>query len=128
MTRAKRGTTGGEAPEPARLKPRLRVVRGEEVLLGPGMAELLDALRRTGSLRLAADEMGMSYMHAWDLVRTMNRGFREPLVTLERGGAAHGGARLTERGAEALSLYWRMEAEARRAMRGPWRRLKRLLS
>jgi len=103
-------------------------VRGEEVLLGPGMAELLDALRRTGSLRLAADEMGMSYMHAWDLVRTMNRGFREPLVALERGGAAHGGARLTERGAEALSLYRRMEAEARRAMRGPWRRLKRLLS
>lgn len=128
MTRAKRGSTGGEAPEPARLKPRLRVVRGEEVLLGPGMAELLDALRRTGSLRLAADEMGMSYMHAWDLVRTMNRGFREPLVALERGGAAHGGARLTERGAEALSLYRRMEAEARRAMRGPWRRLKRLLS
>ncbi len=128
MTRAKRGTTGGEAPEPARLKPRLRVVRGEEVLLGPGMADLLDALRRTGSLRLAADEMGMSYMHAWGLVRTMNRGFREPLVALERGGAAHGGARLTERGAEALSLYRRMEAEARRAMRGPWRRLKRLLS
>ncbi len=128
MTRAKRGTTGGEAPEPARLRPRLRVVRGEEVLLGPGMAELLDALQRTGSLRLAADEMGMSYMHAWQLVRTMNGAFREPLVTLERGGAARGGARLTERGAEVLALYQEMETGARRAAQGPWRRLRRLLA
>ena len=128
MTRAKRGPTGGEEPEPARLRPRLRVVRGEEVLLGPGMARLLEEIGRTGSLRLAADEMGMSYMHAWQLVRTMNGAFREPLVTLERGGAGHGGARLTERGSEVLSLYGEMEAGARRAVQGPWRRLRRLLS
>lgn len=128
MTRVKPRARDGEASEPARLRPRLRVVRGGEVLLGPGMAQLLSALRRTGSLRLAAAEMGMSYMHAWGLVRTMNRGFGEPLVTLERGGAAHGGARLTERGAEVLSLYREMEAAARRAAQGPWRRLRRLLS
>lgn len=128
MTTVQRGAGDGEAPEPARLRPRLRVVRGGEVLLGPGMAELLDVLRRTGSLRLAAAEMGMSYMHAWGLVRTMNRGFREPLVTLARGGAGHGGARLTERGAKVLSLYREMEAAARRAAQGPWRRLRRLLS
>lgn len=92
------------------------------------MAELLDALRRTGSLRLAAGDMGMSYMHAWGLVRTMNRGFREPLVMLERGGSAHGGARLTERGAEVLALYREMESAALRAANGPWRRLRRRLS
>ncbi len=128
MTRVKRGVTGGGAPGPARLRPRLRVVRGEEVLLGPGMAELLDALRRTGSLRLAAAEMGMSYMHAWGLVRKMNRGFREPLVTLARGGAGHGGALLTDRGAEVLALYREMESAALRAANGPWRRLRRRLS
>ncbi len=127
MTRAKRGPTGGGAPVAARLRPRLRVVRGEEVLLGPGMAELLDAIRRTGSLRLAADGMEMSYMHAWGLVRTMNREFRDPLVTLARGGAGHGGALLTDRGAEVLALYREMESAALRAANGPWRRLRRLL-
>jgi len=128
VTRAKRGTAGGREPGPARLAPRLRVVRDEEVLLGPGMVRLLEEIGRTGSLRLAADEMGMSYMHAWGLVRTMNRGFREPLVTLARGGAGHGGARLTERGEEVLALYREMEAAALRAANGPWRRLRRLLS
>lgn len=118
----------GDPPEPARLKPRLRVVRGGEVLLGPGMAQLLDAIGRTGSLRLAADELGMSYMHAWGLVRTMNRGFRDPLVALTRGGAGHGGARLTPRGEKVVALYLEMESAARRAAGGPWRRLRRLLS
>ncbi len=112
----------------ALLKPRLRVVRDREVLLGPGMAELLEAIGRTGSLRVAADELGMSYMHAWGLVKTMNRGFRDPLVELSRGGAGRGGARLSARGEEVLALYREMEAEALRAVAGRWRRLRRLLS
>ena len=118
----------GAAPGTAVLKPRLRVVRDGEVLLGPGMAQLLEAIGRTGSLRVAAGELEMSYMHAWGLVKTMNRVFRDPLVALSRGGAAHGGARLTERGEEVLALYVEMEAGARRALEGRWRRLKRLLS
>ena len=117
----------GAEPGTAALKPRLRVVRDGEVLLGPGMAQLLEAIGRTGSLRVAAGELGMSYMHAWGLVKTMNRAFRDPLVALSRGGAGHGGARLTELGEEVLALYGEMEAEARRALEGRWRRLKRLL-
>lgn len=118
----------GPAPVPARLKPRFRVVRDGEVLVGPGMVELLETIRRTGSLRVAAGELRMSYMHAWGLVKTMNRAFRDPLVELSRGGAEHGGARLTERGAEVLALYREVEADALRAVAGPWRRLERLLS
>jgi molybdate transport system regulatory protein len=118
----------GAAPGAVVLKPRLRVVRDGDVLLGPGMAQLLEAIGRNGSLRVAAAELGMSYMHAWGLVRTMNRGFRAPLVALSRGGAGHGGARVTELGGEVLALYGEMEAETRRALDGRWQRLKRLLS
>ena len=120
--------TDGTARSPAKLKPRFRVVRDREVLVGPGMAELLGTIRRTGSLRVAADELQMSYMHAWGLVKTMNREFRDPLVELSRGGAERGGARLSSRGEEVLALYREMEAEALRAVAGIWRRLKRLLS
>ena len=120
--------TEGPASSPARLKPRLRIVRDREVLLGPGMAELLEAIRRTGSLRVAATGLQMSYMHAWGLVKTMNGGFRDPLVELSRGGAGRGGARLTARGEEVLALYREMEAEALRAVATRWKRLRRLLS
>ncbi|MFN7987909.1 MAG: LysR family transcriptional regulator [Thermoanaerobaculia bacterium] len=128
MTGSKREPGSGGAAPPARLKPRLRVVRGAEVLLGPGMAQLLEAIRASGSLRVAADELEMSYMHAWGLVRSMNRGFREPLVLLSRGGAARGGARLSATGERVLALYREMEAEAVRATAARWRRLRRLLS
>jgi molybdate transport system regulatory protein len=92
------------------------------------MVELLETIRRTGSLRVAASELQMSYMHAWGLVKTMNRGFRDPLVELSRGGAERGGAQLSPRGEEVLALYREMEGEALRAVATRWKRLKRLLS
>ncbi len=104
------------------------MLRGREVLVGPGMVELLEAIRRTGSVRVAAAELGMSYAHAWGLVRTMNRGFREPVVALTRGGATRGGARVSACGEELLALYREMEKTALRAVAARWRRLERLLS
>jgi len=109
------------------LKPRLRVVRGAEILLGPGKADLLSAIGRHGSLRAAARELGMSYMRAWSLVRTMNGAFREPVVAASRGGAGHGGATLTLTGARVLALYRAMEKASLAATAADWRRLSRLL-
>ena len=61
------------------ISPRLRVVRGEDIALGPGKARLLELADDTGSIAKAARQMGMSYMRAWTLIRTMNRCFRTPL-------------------------------------------------
>src|SRR5262245_5104536 len=62
------------------LVPRLRVLCGEDVALGPGKVDLLVLIDQTGSIREAAERMGMSYMRAWKLVKTMNACFKEPLV------------------------------------------------
>jgi molybdate transport system regulatory protein len=99
------------------VRPRIRVVRNDgTIVLGPGKADLLEAIARTGSIRAAAASLDMSYMRAWSLVRTMNTGFRSPLVEKERGGADQGGARLTDRGTRVLALYRRMEAKAEKAI------------
>jgi molybdate transport system regulatory protein len=74
-------------------------------MLGPGKADLLAGIRRTGSIAAAGREMGMSYKRAWVLVEELNAAFREPLVSSTRGGPGGGGARLTEAGAEVLCLY-----------------------
>jgi len=110
-----------------RLLPRLRVLQGETIVLGPGKADLLEAIARHGSLREAAGEIGMSYMRGWRLVQTMNAAFRQPVVILSRGGRAHGGAELTAVGREALALYRAMESEALRATRTAWKGLRKLL-
>jgi molybdate transport system regulatory protein len=103
--------------------PRIRVYHGEEIALGPGKVDLLEAIESAGTLAEAARRLGMSYMRAWKLLRTMNACFREPLVDTARGGAAHGHATLTPTGRAALALYRRMEAESRRAMEPAWREL-----
>ncbi len=92
------------------LLPRFRNLRGREIALGPGKAELLDQIDRTGSIATAAARMGMSYMRAWKLIKTMNACFRQPLVATTRGGRERGGARLTKTGRTALQLYQRLQS------------------
>src|SRR5690606_39419927 len=62
-----------------------------EVYLGPGRADLLEAIAARGSISAAGKSMGMSYKRAWDLVQALNTGFGAPLVETERGGAGQGG-------------------------------------
>jgi molybdate transport system regulatory protein len=85
--------------------PRIRILAGSQIALGPGKADLLRAIDETGSISAAAREMGMSYRRAWLLVHTMNECFRSPLVEAVKGGVEGGGARLTETGREVLSHY-----------------------
>ena len=47
---------------------KLRLVFGSRGMIGPGKAELLERIDRTGSIAAAGREMGMSYKRAWMLV------------------------------------------------------------
>lgn len=109
------------------VQPRVRVLCGEDIALGPGKVDLLALVGETGSIREAAEGMHMSYMRAWTLIKTMNACFKEPLVEAVRGGKNGGGARLTETGRKALALYQRMEADCLDVTKQGWTELKRLL-
>jgi molybdate transport system regulatory protein len=91
---------------------RLRIVLGDGAMIGPGKADLLDGIARTGSIAAAGRAMGMSYKRAWMLVEALNAMFGAPLVDSARGGSGGGHAALTELGAEVLALYRRAEAAA----------------
>jgi molybdate transport system regulatory protein len=109
------------------VRPRIRATRGGVILIGPGKADLLAAIEGTGSIRNAAEQIGMSYMRAWSLVRTMNKSFHAPLVERTRGGPKGGGAELTKLGARVLALYQEMERRAAKAIAPVWRRMMREL-
>jgi molybdate transport system regulatory protein len=85
--------------------PRVRILAGSEIAIGPGKADLLRAIDDTGSISAAARRMGMSYRRAWLLVHTMNDCFQSPLVEAAKGGAAGGGAQLTTAGRDVLRHY-----------------------
>ena len=97
--------------------PRLRILMGAAVALGPGKADLLDAVEQAGSISAAARNMGMSYRRAWILIEALNRDFKEPLVETSAGGSGGGGARVTAAGQEALRRYRAMEYKASAAVK-----------
>jgi len=84
--------------------------------MGPGKAQLLEAVARDGSISAAARSMGMAYRHAWELIDDLNRCFREPVVTTAAGGRSGGGASLTPFGEELVRRFRAMEQAAGRAM------------
>ena len=96
-------------------------------MLGPGKAELLEGIAKTGSISEAAQQLNMSYMRAWTLIRIMNRAFREPVVLAARGGSAHGGATLSKMGERVLKIYRQMERASHSAVITEWNQLKRFL-
>ncbi|HEY5229004.1 MAG TPA: LysR family transcriptional regulator [Opitutaceae bacterium] len=106
------------------LRPRLRFPEPSPIAFGPGKADLLALIARTGSITKAAARMKMSYNRAWVLVRDMNKLFRKPLVATERGGSQGGGARITPEGREVLGRYVRMQAACLRATAADWRSLR----
>jgi molybdate transport system regulatory protein len=102
-------------PATKSLKPRFRLMTGDEIALGPGKADLLEAVAETGSIAEAARQLDLSYMRAWSMIKTMNQSFQEPVVAKNRGGETHGGATVTEFGHKVLKLYRQMEAKAAKA-------------
>jgi molybdate transport system regulatory protein len=107
--------------------PSIRVYHGRTFAFGPGKAELLEHIQRTGSISEAAKAMAMSYMKAWKLVKSLDRGFAEPLVRKSRGGSARGGAAVSPTGMRVLALYREMESASQAAVRRSASRLNRLL-
>jgi molybdate transport system regulatory protein len=107
----------------------LRFYVGEETALGPGKADLLAAIRDTGSLTEAGRMMGMSYRRAWTLVDTMNRCFTAPLVESTKGGKSGGGAsKLTPLGETVLAQYRVMQQEVEAAAVVHFKKIQRCLA
>jgi molybdate transport system regulatory protein len=103
------------------LKIKLQVMCGEEIAMGPGKADLLEAIAAHGSISAAGRALGFSYRRAWLLVDAMNRCWQEPLV-VARGGAA--GAAVTEFGAQVLVQYRAMQAAVEAGSASCWQALE----
>ncbi|WDR04837.1 LysR family transcriptional regulator [Devosia rhodophyticola] len=94
----------------------LRVTLSETAYIGPGRADLLEQIAKSGSISAAGKTMGMSYKRAWGLVQALNAGFGQDLVLTSRGGSAQGGAQLSAFGEAVLNHYRAMQDKTRLAI------------
>ncbi|MEL7031579.1 MAG: LysR family transcriptional regulator [Pseudomonadota bacterium] len=83
----------------------LRIDFPNGLRFGPGKAALLQQLTETGSITAAAKALNMSYPRALKLIEQMNETFAGSVIETKTGGAAGGGAQVTELGAQILALY-----------------------
>lgn len=94
-----------KSKRPTGIALKIRFDFGSVTAMGPGKADLLEAIIETGSISSAAKRMRMSYRRAWELVDTMNQCFKAPLVLTSVGGNHGGGASVTEMGHTILRVY-----------------------
>jgi molybdate transport system regulatory protein len=110
-----------DAPQ---LKIKIQLYCGEEIAMGPGKADLLDAIAAAGSISGAARRLGMSYRRAWLLVDAMNRCWQEPLISATAGGASRQGAQITAFGGKVLMDYRHLQKLVTAARQGAaWQEL-----
>lgn len=99
------------------LKLKAQLYCDDEIAIGPGKVDLLDAIDRNGSISAAGRALGMSYRRTWLLVDAMNRCWVEKLVDTTIGGGQQRGARLTPLGRRVLDAYRAMELRIASAAR-----------
>ncbi len=83
---------------------------GGRIVLGSGRADLLEAAAGTGSISAAARQLGMTYRHAWAMVRASEERLGQSLLTRTKGGRGGGGAQLTALAQMLLRQYRNTES------------------
>lgn len=81
---------------------------------GPGVAMLIEGVKRTGSLSSAAKEIGMAYSKAWRIIKRSEELTGCKLLLSRTGGTHGGGACLTQDAEQILSDFtaFRKEVDA----------------
>jgi len=76
-------------PVAPRLAPKVKVwlEQGDRYAFGLGIAEILQAVERTGSIKHAAADLGKSYRHVWGRIKQAEEAFGRPLVESHVGGS-----------------------------------------
>ncbi len=87
---------------------KVRLVK-EQPFFGPGAAQLLTYIRDTGSVRLACQQMGISYSKAWKIIDVMEQQTGNKMVERQQGGKNGGKAYLTAQGVCLLNKFNQFE-------------------
>lgn len=90
------------------MRPRLNVWVEKEnhVVLSFWRVRLLEAVRNTGSINAAAQEMDVPYRTAWSKIREMEEGLGIPLVDSQTGGPGGGGTQLTPEAEQLIARFY----------------------
>lgn len=99
-------------PPTAHVHLKLWLNHDKEELLGAGRAELLRRIGEMGSLKKAAESMGMSYRAAWGRIKRTEAALGVDLIVA--AGARRDGCLLSPQGRELIEAFLRWHEDVRR--------------
>ncbi len=79
--------------------------------MGRGLAALLSQVDACATLRKASQATGISYRHAWDMIRSAETHLGAPLIVSRPGGAGGGGTSLTPLGLRLVECFETLDRE-----------------
>lgn len=86
-------------------------IANEEPFFGPGCVELLTRIEKTESVRLASEEMQMSYSKSWKLLNELEKQCGYEVLSRTKGGKGGGQTTLTQKGKALLTWYDTLKKE-----------------
>lgn len=93
--------------EKEKMEPEIKLwlQKGEESIGGEGRIKLLEEIKEENSLKKAAEQLGMSYRHAWGIIKELEEKLGQEVIESEKGGSQGGGSNLTEKGLKLINKY-----------------------
>ena len=88
-------------------------INTDEPVLGPGVAELLELVEETGSMKEACGRMGMSYSKGWKITGRAEQELGYPLILRSRGGRTGGSCSVTQEGLSLIRRYRALEEKVK---------------
>ena len=87
---------------------------------GKGAYELLRNIEKYENLRKGAEELGMSYRHAWGIIQEIEKNLNKKIVESKRGGSKGGITILTNEGVKLIKEYEKYEKIFNYAIKEPY--------
>lgn len=110
MARRKPAERVPSADDELKFKIRLRIYKND-LVFGPGVAELMRLVEETGSLSEACRRMDMAYSKGWKIIKRSEKDLGVALMKGTRGGETGGQTVLTGEGSDILRRYDEMKKE-----------------
>jgi molybdate transport repressor ModE-like protein len=95
-----------------RIRPEAKIqLSGEKNFFGPGTFLLLNLTRETGSLKQAAQQMGVSYSKALKMIAGIEDQLGYNILESKQGGSGGGSSIITRKGLDLMKRYEAFEDE-----------------
>lgn len=95
------------------LKVKLYIQNGSEKFMGIGVLWVLQKTQELGSLRAAANNLGISYSKVYRMIVNLEKNLGARVIERRKGGADRSGATLTEFGIRFAEMYDTFQRECK---------------